>query len=501
MKKTGVTIMILSAALLFSGASVWEGAVSVSLNGELPKGGLYAATRSFPRNTVVDVTNLENGKTVRVTVAAGMDSPGLLAILSSDAAEALGIPVQSTGRVRMTMPTDSEAFSLFTGGANTGGSPPRLTAVPAPAPRPAGTSDTTTPGADAPDTSDTPPARETPEDPDGEAPVPESGKYDADPPAPGEGALVSDGPPEPLLVDMPGTPEEEPDPETRDAFAGASPQAIPVSEGPEEDAALLETPLAAESPEDEFTDLPELAEEPLGLPPEELAAEDDAEALIPGPETRPEEIAAEDAGTEGLIPEPETEEIAAEDDGTEGLIPGPETGETPEFSLVPAEARPPEASAFTLPPEAEISPIPDASLAETPAEDLGAEPPREDPGYGPGEPADSGIGIAGEEPSDGGESAEEPPGGARAGEDFSLPASPPEKGKYYLQLGSYTKAELAEAALSRIEEYYPLTVRIGGTLEKPVYRLLLGPVNLGEGGALLQRFKRGGYRDAFIRDN
>jgi hypothetical protein len=32
-----------------------------------------------------------------------------------------------------------------------------------------------------------------------------------------------------------------------------------------------------------------------------------------------------------------------------------------------------------------------------------------------------------------------------------------------------------------------------------VYRVLVGPVNLGESGALLQRFKRSGYKDAFIK--
>jgi hypothetical protein len=37
-----------------------------------------------------------------------------------------------------------------------------------------------------------------------------------------------------------------------------------------------------------------------------------------------------------------------------------------------------------------------------------------------------------------------------------------------------------------------------GTMEKPVYRILIGPVNLGESGALLQRFKLR-YNDAFVR--
>ncbi|MDR3145038.1 MAG: SPOR domain-containing protein, partial [Treponema sp.] len=131
------------------------------------------------------------------------------------------------------------------------------------------------------------------------------------------------------------------------------------------------------------------------------------------------------------------------------------------------------------------------------------------------EPAVSIAVPGGEEPAVGGEYAidtEQPADGteklaagaesARTGEGFSVPViSRPEKGKYYLQLGAYTRAELVEAALSHIEGYYPLAVQTGGTFEEPVYRILLGPVNLGEGGALLQRFKRGGYRDAFLKQD
>jgi hypothetical protein len=461
MKKTGITITILSAALLFGSASVWEGAVSVSLNGELPKGGFYVATRSFPRNTAVDVTNLENGKTVRVTVAAGMDSPGLLAILSVEAADALGIPVQSTGRVRMTMPSDPEAFSLFTRGANTGEGVSRLTTGPAPASRDR-------------DSPDTPPVRVQD--------MPESGGYDEDSSSTGEGTPAWDEAPELLIVDIPGTPEpggkDVPDrtaasipspggePESEVPSIGVTVQGIPIIERPADEAA----PRAMEGPEylpdgseDEFTDLPELAEEssvvptviPTVIPTEEIAAEDKAEEAVPGP--------------------------------------GPAPGETSAFSLVPAEPRPPEASAFTLPPEAEINPIPEAYLTKTPRE-ISPEPPRP-PDHIPrsGEAVVSGPG--GKETA----GSEEP---ATTGEAFSVPViSRLDKDKYYLHLGAYTRVELAEAALSRIEGFYPLVVQTGGTFEKPLYRILLGPVNLGEGGALLQRFKRSGYRDAFLKQD
>jgi cell division septation protein DedD len=85
---------------------------------------------------------------------------------------------------------------------------------------------------------------------------------------------------------------------------------------------------------------------------------------------------------------------------------------------------------------------------------------------------------------------------------FSVPLiSELEKGKCYLQLGAFTRPESVESALSRIGQTYPLTVQAAGNPEQPLYRVLLGPVNLGESGALLQRFKGNGYQDAFIRQD
>ena len=117
-------------------------------------------------------------------------------------------------------------------------------------------------------------------------------------------------------------------------------------------------------------------------------------------------------------------------------------------------------------------------------------------------------------------SEERPPkphtGGARPGENASPAAVPEpapepdarfsvpvisglEKGKYYVQLGSYNSAGAAEAEINRIQGNYPLAVQPVTGSAAPLYRILLGPVSSGESGALLQRFKGSGYRDAFIR--
>jgi hypothetical protein len=115
MKKINIAVCAVLCAAFFTGASVWEGSAEVSGAEEFPGGAYYAATNSFPYNTVVDVTNLENGKTIRVIIAGGLDSPGLLAKLSPNTAAAIGIPNQGIGRIRMTEPSeDVSAYPRLT---------------------------------------------------------------------------------------------------------------------------------------------------------------------------------------------------------------------------------------------------------------------------------------------------------------------------------------------------------------------------------------------------
>ena len=111
MKNYLAAVLLLAALVFLPGASIWEGAAAVSM--DFPDSGFYVATNSFPRNSVVDLTNLETGKTVRVIVAAGLDTPGLLALVSREAAEAVGLRSRTIGRIRMMAPSDPIAYSRF----------------------------------------------------------------------------------------------------------------------------------------------------------------------------------------------------------------------------------------------------------------------------------------------------------------------------------------------------------------------------------------------------
>ena len=112
MKKTYLFLCVCASFLILAGSSIWEGATMTG--GDLPETGLYMATNSFPINTVVEVTNLENGIITRAIVYSGLDTAGFLALLSKDAAGALNIQDRSLGRIRMNQVSDLLALSRFT---------------------------------------------------------------------------------------------------------------------------------------------------------------------------------------------------------------------------------------------------------------------------------------------------------------------------------------------------------------------------------------------------
>ncbi|MDR1802271.1 MAG: SPOR domain-containing protein [Treponema sp.] len=111
MRKETLLAIIGISLFMLVGASVWEGAAE--LGGDLPETGLYIATNSLPINTVVDVTNLENGQFAQLVVSSGLNSSGFLALLSKDAANALGIEKDSLSRIRLSQNPDPLAFSRF----------------------------------------------------------------------------------------------------------------------------------------------------------------------------------------------------------------------------------------------------------------------------------------------------------------------------------------------------------------------------------------------------
>jgi hypothetical protein len=181
------------------------------------------------------------------------------------------------------------------------------------------------------------------------------------------------------------------------------------------------------------------------------------------------------------------------------------------IALEPAEARPPEPYT-TLPPGSEITPITSPS-----ANPVATTQPREDVQI-PEQYIIPGIAEAASKPPEAKPEPSQPPITETVRNDpvssnieapvsagtpavqFSAPViNTLEKGMYYLQLRAFSKTDLVQAELTRLGDTYPLAIQTGGTQENPLYRVLVGPVNLGESNALLRRFKGNGYGDAFIK--
>ncbi|MDR1586529.1 MAG: SPOR domain-containing protein, partial [Treponema sp.] len=440
MKKRVIGI-VTAALLALTNASIWEGSAAVAPNGDLPDRGYYAGTNSFPRNTVVDITNLENGKSVRVIVASGLETSGLLAVLSKDAADIIGLPGRSIGRIRMSQPSDPVAFSRFTEGALSSGDPdydPKALVE--------GERVYANPLAESP-------SRFSPAYP-GSRPAP---SYVSEPEWENDSYYE--------IVDLPEnsakTAETEP--------ASSIP---PVAEETDEGDYAKTAPVLAET-----DTVPDEAKDFVDSPPEYFIPPEDAEIA------RLEEIAEPKADfwekTEAAEKEPE---IVPDDRPVAEALPVPDPEEY-NYALVPAEERPPEYVPETLPEDLYLPPAGPAVEASP------AEPAEEDSIFVDNAPAYTGV-------------PETPPPvlPAQLPALFSVPViGGLEQGKYYVQLGAFSRAEAVESEISRIGRTYPVTVQNGGSEEKPLYRILLGPMNLGESGAMLQRFKSIGYGDAFVR--
>ncbi|MDR2209998.1 MAG: SPOR domain-containing protein [Spirochaetaceae bacterium] len=436
MKKLFFVSLVLAMGVLFTGASVWEGAAAVS--GDFPEEGLYVATNAFPRNTVVDLTNLETGKTVRVIVSAGLDTPGLLALVSREAAVAVGLQSRTIGRIRMIQPSDPIAFSRFTEDHLRSGDPDYdpLAAVEGaypgalpPAGQPAeaaGTGNTEAVITEAGNTK-----AGGPEDA-GDS-TPEAALPALNPPAldPVIGAFPSDPAAARTPEEAPAEPagsfrEQEKDPES--AWAGAP----------------VEGPVPAISPVEDPVDTTD-ALIALGGPGKDPVLSDIPRETIPGTEPRNEPSPISVSGPV-LIPVPVPVPVP---------VPQAASGDTPE----PAPSVPPETETAGASPEYSYTLVPAEERVPRSYDEAGSVP-----------------------------------------QVFSVPAvSDLERGKYYLQIGAYSQIGAVEQELARVDKNYPLAVQCTGVPGKPVYRILVGPVNQGESGALLRNFQSRGYRDAFVR--
>ncbi|MFO7850635.1 MAG: hypothetical protein R6V67_11805, partial [Spirochaetia bacterium] len=122
-----LTILISIFAVVFSSVffstantlsaedTYWEGGISISSYGELPRSGFYAATNAFPSDTKVKVRNSETGETVEVRVVERLEDPHLFMLVSQEAGRALGIAEDEIVKATVSPVRDGRDIASPTG--------------------------------------------------------------------------------------------------------------------------------------------------------------------------------------------------------------------------------------------------------------------------------------------------------------------------------------------------------------------------------------------------
>jgi len=483
--KIRVLIFISLASLVFSGASPWEGAAAIAPDGELPASGFYVATNSFPRNTVVDITNIETNRSTRVIVAAGLNSPGLLAIISREAAEAVGMRPGSISRIRMTQPSDPIAYLRFTDGLAAGIPPFDSGNVITEELYRLGETRIPDPPASANGGSTIPP-------------------YILEPEWGGRSTRnIIDLPDAPVLPwvlpEAAQTAPVEEQPQVAEAVSAEEDEPVQVAEAPIEAPAGEEEvpPEVAEAPieEEESAQVAEAPHEEDEAPPVQVVE-------APTEEEEPAQVA--EAPHEAVPPQvveaPQREEYPAQVAEAPQAAAQTQTAGPVPFNIVPSQERPPQ-TIYGIDPSLIIPGISRTRREpEIPASDIvpAVTRPQTETAAPAVEtaPVAESVPVVESVPAPVAETASAAPA-PDADVSFSVPRIYElAKGSYYVQLAAADTPESAESAVRLIDRSYgPVVYKDGDNW----YRVLLGPLNQGESAAVLQRFRSIGYKDAFVR--
>lgn len=257
-------------------------------------------------------------------------------------------------------------------------------------------------------------------------------------------------------------PEVEDEPEIPDV-SGEAPTVLALDPADvEEETAAPEIADVPEITEEEEAEVPELRYSLLDVP-----EEPEAEAVAEGEREKPRVV--------DVVPDEDAPVVV------NGFA--PEVPEEVEIVLEPAEPKPPE-------PRIAESDLLEEAEGEEPKEDVEVAAVTEPEVIEAAEP---------EEP----EAAEEPP--------VTKPTEvrePPvelayttklDEDDYYLQLAAFTEARPAARLKADLADVYPVTVYLTETTDRRVYKVLVGPLNQDESGALLYQFRVRGFPDAFVR--
>ena len=476
--------VLLSLCAQGAAAQLYQGNAATLRPGEIADG-MFAASNAFAEGTEITVRNLETGQAVEVEVVARANGGLVLLLLAPAAADALGI---GAGEI---VPVDAQLTSVAVD-----------------------------PGAQGPD-----PSTSADPDVDPAAGLPASlADYlaslppvdGADTGSTGDGGVTAaqEGEAEGVAAEAATTPPIDPD---------APPVLTGVPDQPDADAVDATAALAnAEAGAEQLLEPTEIAEASPGQPPDPSESDSDAPPPLtllgvdeapPLPPSAGPRVAA--AGAEPSPPaDPSAVDAAVAD-----LAPTTYSTATPAADTLSATAPPSPAfddsslatSPPAFPPDDELvallavpEPTREAVTRAEPTAELPmavtrvvlVEPtePRPPVGQADSPPAR----VTGEALAVVPALPRTPDDSDLAGADGALGLPPAVDGPVYLlQLGAFSSQSGAQNVAMRVPRSFAPAV-VGSEGERPIFKVMIGPLNRDESGTLLYRFRASGFPDAFL---
>ena len=462
-----LSFVIFSTALW----AVWEGNAGVGAARDFTSGSMLVRSDMFPRDTFIEIENLENGKKTTALVSGSSGIAGLLVNMSPEVAKVLDVPSDKIVRVRINTTTKLSDDFLAESDYTTSDADynPSLAVTTAPeTPAPAyDESDTVLfdpaslknyPKSVQPKTSETV-AKKEPE----VEPVPEPVSEPAETEPQTE--------PEAVAVNNESEPVTEPQPEVKPlnnekAYLEKAGLKPPKSKNDGSAATKTETVTTTTTK----TVTTETYTEPVVEKPAETAP---VTPQVQPATTKP-EAETKPVSTVGEITQPEntkTEEMAAAAKPVE-IAPTKKSSEITKPAAKPVEVKTIETTKTTT--AVTVIEEPEQTIAQNSKKTPIIEVPS--------------IGNL--------NSMKIEPYIVQA--DSQMYAGSLQKGKYYLQIANYSKEANAQSILAKYKKY-PLAIEKLGSGTRTRYRVFIGPLKIDEMGAVMEQFNKFGFTDSFFK--
>lgn len=511
MKKLFVVILsvLLSGTIFTSFSPSLDGRAVVAPEGSMPKG-VFAKTVGYLPGDSISVTSLSAKKTVDILVIGSIDSSeGVAILLSPEAAELLGLSKDANNVVKITK-RSGQLDEAVAGTAVIGGKVEN-------------------------DESDFEPEEIVSESENTSGTEEDSDSVEEISAEKAEGEEKDDSaeetvepePVESVEAEENPAPETEIEPEVIDESVPHDSEDLENSAAESSEEAVHSEPLesAEEIPEEKVLSKEDSVEpekiDATDAPEEDGLSENSGEIPVPVEEC-PEEVEP-DEGDElsesvekieatdepaAEEPEPENESVSVDDDVVseapfdEESVSADELPEMNAENSEPVENERPEAVPYVDSENVEAGPLSEENSEES-YEPIVLVPAESNPPESAGKPAEVYKNEVSAKPAE--NKAEEraaegkKPGASKKSlEKYKVSSLKElESGKYYIQIAVLADENNLKNTVSKFEKQYPVT--LVPLASGKATQVMIGPLGMDEYGAVLNRFKKSGYKDAFLR--